>query len=206
MPATNFTNGITVVNAGWLDKHFGPAGHVHDGIDQDGSAPKVDFYDHVDVGSNGLLTLETNTAAEHRIKHAHAGGGFSVHEVDYVQAYNVPVWNGFFTQVNNTSSIATCELTNTGHNATGGTGAFQRVFELDLTSLPATPVGVNARWALQVNARWASPGFGPIDTFADFAVPNDGDTPRIIIEIRDGSGVDISARPLFVHVTAYWKP
>ena len=66
---------------------YGPPGstpvfaHVHDGVDQDGSAPKVDLTDHVDYGTNGDLAVtldgpdtNNNNTLTHEITHSSGTG------------------------------------------------------------------------------------------------------------------------------------
>lgn len=53
MAKTDFQTG-TVVTAEFLNAIFE---HVHDGADEDGSAPKVDLADHIDWGDNGQMEV-----------------------------------------------------------------------------------------------------------------------------------------------------
>lgn len=46
MPKTTFTDGLTSIAASFLNLIFS---HVHDGLDQDGSAPKVELENHTDL-------------------------------------------------------------------------------------------------------------------------------------------------------------
>lgn len=91
MPKTNFVDGTTAVVAEWLNKVFT---HVHDGADEDGSAPKIDLQDHIDYGPGGFLQHAVGTDY-HRINHTLEGGGpytgtqFSTDRLiarDYVEA------------------------------------------------------------------------------------------------------------------------
>jgi hypothetical protein len=50
MAKTTFTDGLTAVAAAFLNKIFT---HVHDGLDQDGSAPKVDLGAHTNLDTGG---------------------------------------------------------------------------------------------------------------------------------------------------------
>ena len=69
MTKTNFIDGITAVSADWLNRHFGNGGHVHDGLDEDGHAPKVDLEDHIEYGDWGALSVTVDTEALHEITH-----------------------------------------------------------------------------------------------------------------------------------------
>ncbi len=73
MPSTLFTDGETSVAAAWLNKIFGTGGHVHDGADADGSAPKVHLGDHVDYGTNGRLVVTNDDTGAHEITHETTG-------------------------------------------------------------------------------------------------------------------------------------
>lgn len=46
MPKSNFIDGVTSITAAFLNLIFA---HVHDGLDQDGSAPKVELENHTDL-------------------------------------------------------------------------------------------------------------------------------------------------------------
>lgn len=67
MPKTTFTDGVTAVAAAFLNKIFS---HVHDGADEDGSAAKVDFSDHIDYGDQGQLSVTNDDAGLHEITHS----------------------------------------------------------------------------------------------------------------------------------------
>lgn len=91
MAKTNFVDGTTAVVAEWLNKVFT---HVHDGADEDGSAPKVDLRDHIDYGPGGFLQHAVGSDY-HRINHTRENGGpyvgtqFSTDRLiarDYVEA------------------------------------------------------------------------------------------------------------------------
>lgn len=43
MPKTTFIDDVTIVYAAWLNKVFGLDGHNHLGLDEDGSAPRIDL-------------------------------------------------------------------------------------------------------------------------------------------------------------------
>lgn len=68
MAATDFIDGVTIVDATWLNKHFGPSGHVHDGVDADGSAPLVNLYSHTTLGAHGELLLIEDAATNHQLE------------------------------------------------------------------------------------------------------------------------------------------
>lgn len=71
MPATVFVDGVTVVDSNFLNSLYGPAGHVHDGLDQDGSAPKVDLVDHINVATNAELLRASDTVTDVRLEYRH---------------------------------------------------------------------------------------------------------------------------------------
>lgn len=71
MSATTFSDGVTIVDATWLNKHFGPSGHVHDGVDADGSAPKVNLYTHTTLGTYAELLLFSDTNTNHHLEMRH---------------------------------------------------------------------------------------------------------------------------------------
>src|SRR5690554_4892572 len=77
MAKTNFIDGITAVSAAWLNQHFGVGGHVHDGQDEDGHAPKIDANGEIAWGSTGFGRLEgtLDDGAQHQIEHLIDGGG-----------------------------------------------------------------------------------------------------------------------------------
>lgn len=77
MAKTNFVDGTTAVVAAWLNAVFT---HVHDGADEDGSAPKVDLREHIDHGPGGYLTHQAG-GDYHRINHdLEAGGDYDATE------------------------------------------------------------------------------------------------------------------------------
>lgn len=92
MGLTNFTDGQTAVVADWLNAVFGDNGHVHDGKNEDGHAPKVDLKDHVDYdgdgdgSAEGEMGVTTDTASEHEIEHQHTGSGHSLFGADRLKA------------------------------------------------------------------------------------------------------------------------
>lgn len=59
MAQTTFTDGVTAVAAAFLNKIFT---HVHDGLDQDGSAPKVDLGAHTNLDTGGAAIKGTGAA------------------------------------------------------------------------------------------------------------------------------------------------
>lgn len=54
MPKTTFTDAVTVVYALWANKLYGLDGHLHTGLDEDGSAPKIDL-DQIDDEFLGII-------------------------------------------------------------------------------------------------------------------------------------------------------
>jgi hypothetical protein len=58
MAKTTFVDGVTVVSADFLNA---TQEHVHDGADADGSAPKVNLFDHVDWGDHAEVVLTEDT-------------------------------------------------------------------------------------------------------------------------------------------------
>lgn len=50
MPKTSFVDGVTSVGAAFLNMIFN---HVHDGLDQDGSCPKIDLGQHTNLDTGG---------------------------------------------------------------------------------------------------------------------------------------------------------
>jgi hypothetical protein len=82
MAATDFTDGVTRVTAAFLDKIFGTNGHVHDGSDADGSAPKIDVEDHIDWFSNADVHRDSDNASECRLLFEHTGAGKTVLQAD----------------------------------------------------------------------------------------------------------------------------
>jgi len=73
MAKTTFIDGVTAVTAAWLNEHFG-GGHVHDGLDEDGHAPKVDLQAHVTVGDNAAFVVNADTPSNHEIEYKGLGG------------------------------------------------------------------------------------------------------------------------------------
>lgn len=75
MALTDFVDGKTPVPASWLNAVFGNNGHVHDGQDEDGHAPKISFKDHIDWGDYGVMEVITDTFD--------SGAGFARHVIEY---------------------------------------------------------------------------------------------------------------------------
>lgn len=86
MSKTEFKDGETPVLAEWLNSVFGIDGHVHDGHDADGHAPKIDLQEHIEYGANGEVLVEVDTDLVHEILHRHSGGGEAVFSTDVVQS------------------------------------------------------------------------------------------------------------------------
>lgn len=71
MAKTVFTNGLTQIKAAFLNALFA---HVHDGTDDDGHAPKVDFFDHIALAANALWVKGVDTAGYVSMSLQHTSG------------------------------------------------------------------------------------------------------------------------------------
>jgi len=91
MAKTTFIDGVTAVTAAWLNEHFGSAGHVHDGVDDDGHAPKVKLKEHIDWSglsgdANGYLEVFEDRVTEHTIRHVGISGAVATFFTDTLNA------------------------------------------------------------------------------------------------------------------------
>jgi hypothetical protein len=115
MAKTNFTDGITAVVAAWLNKVFD---HVHDGVDDDGHAPKVHLSDHIDydgdpgADAGARLEVTTDDGSVHEITHESGGAttarfvGDQIEASDRVESSELRPANGDTVQVNSDSGGA----------------------------------------------------------------------------------------------------
>jgi hypothetical protein len=81
MALTKFTDGVTTVAAAWLNQVFGDNGHVHDGQDDDGHAPKINPKHHIDWDGDddgtaeGEMEITEDSSSAHEVTHQHLGSG-----------------------------------------------------------------------------------------------------------------------------------
>lgn len=113
--STDFIDGETTVPAKFLNAIFGSDGHVHDGKDEDGSAPLVNPKNHMDWGDNGYLKVGTDTTSTHALEHVHSGTGNAVFTGDILRALEYLASD--VLQAYSTSRV-------TVENSSGGAGGF----------------------------------------------------------------------------------
>lgn len=162
MPKSVFTDGVTAVVASFLNEIFT---HVHDGVDQDGSAPKVDLENHTNLdfgaaspkglivaNAGGVLLLSsTPSITDNRNLSSVTRTGMGQYEVDLDTTALPDIPSGSYWGV----AVASVEVgAATGHTVACRANSLgsRRYVELEVRNSAGSLVDPNIRCNLAVFA------------------------------------------------------